>query len=467
MSIKQKAAGDHPAANSNAKAASLNEDNYITRPHSPEAEEAVLGAILITPEVFYEVAEILQEDDFFLHRHRFIWQACEKLVAQQKPLDLLTVTERLHMDGKLNEVGGPAFLTKLLNQVPTSLHAVGYARMVEEHALRRRLLHAAQKIAGEAMDTQKEVSEILDTSEQAVFSVSQRQLGHHMRPFSLLMQELMTQIEEASQIDNPMLGLPSGFSELDALLGGLRPSSLIIGAGRPSMGKTSFVVSLVRQVLQQQKKVAFFSIEMSDDEISVLLLAQESGLPIERLPKGKFTPEEWQRLYAASKTAETWPLHLDDSPVLTPSQVRSRCRKVMLEGGLDLVIIDYLQLMHSGTRAENRTQEVANISRDLKILARELEVPVFALAQLSRAVEQRADKRPMLSDLRESGALEQDADVVMFLYRPEKYDALDASLKGKAEVIVAKHRKGPTGVVPLHFVPEKMMFQNVPEGRFA
>jgi len=429
-------------------------------PHSREAEEAVVGAVLINPEVYYDVAQFLQADDFYIHRLRWIWEAFTRLHDQRLPIDLLTVSEELDRVGQLAEAGGPAFLTALVNQVPTSMHAEAYGHVVEGHALRRRLLNAANQIAALAVDEEGLVDTMLDEAEKAVFNVSERRLRHDVEPARQVMSDVYDRIEDLSRRDDEIFGVPTGFIDLDRLLSGLQPSDLLIIAGRPGQGKTGFLLSIARNAaLLHKKRVAIFSMEMSNEQVAQRLIAQETGIDSQRLRTGKLLEEEWPVFTHAIESFADTLLFMDDTPAITPLQLRTKCRRLQMEFGLDLVIVDYLQLMGGDTRTENRVQEVSYISRNLKVLARELDVPVLAAAQLSRAVEQRADKKPVLSDLRESGSLEQDADIVMFIYRPDQYEK-ETARQNVAEIIVAKHRNGPVGTVELIFRSNLAKFEN-------
>ncbi|MBO9368129.1 MAG: replicative DNA helicase [Chloroflexi bacterium] len=429
-------------------------------PHSREAEEAVIGAILINPEVYYDVASFLQAEDFYIHRNRWIWEAFTRLHEQRQPIDLLTVAEELDRTGHLEEVGGTAYLTALMNQVPTSLHAEAYGRVVEAHSIRRKMLQAASQIASLAYSEEKNVEDALDEAEKALFLVSERRLRHDVRPISAVLSEYYDRIDELARRPEGIYGVPTGFIDLDRLLAGLQPSDLLIVAGRPGQGKTGFLLSIARNAaLLHKKHVAIFSLEMSSEQLVQRLIAQETGIDSQRLRTGRLTEEEWPLFTHAIEVLSDTHIFLDDTPAITPLQLRTKCRRLHMEYGLDLIILDYLQLMGGDVRAENRVQEVSYISRNLKILARELNVPVLAAAQLSRAVEQRADKRPVLSDLRESGSLEQDADIVMFIYRPDQYEK-DTARKNVAEIIVAKHRNGPVGTVELVFLPSLAKFEN-------
>lgn len=429
-------------------------------PHSREAEEAVIGAVLINPEAYYDVAPFLQADDFYLHRNRWIWEAFTRLHEQRQPIDILTVAEELHRLGRLEEVGGTAYLTALVNQVPTSLHAEAYGRVVEAHSIRRKMLQAANQIASLAYDEEQNVEKAIDEAEKALFTVSERRLRHDVKPISVVLGEYYDRIDELARRPEGIYGVPTGFIDLDRLLAGLQPSDLLIVAGRPGQGKTGFLLSVARNAaLLHKKHVAIFSLEMSNEQLVQRLIAQETGIDSQRLRTGRLTEDEWPLFTHAIEVFSDTHIFLDDTPAITPLQLRTKCRRLHMEYGLDLIILDYLQLMGGDIRTENRVQEVSYISRSLKILARELNVPVLAAAQLSRAVEQRTDKRPVLSDLRESGSLEQDADIVMFIYRPDQYEK-DTTRKNIAEIIVAKHRNGPVGTVELVFLPTLAKFEN-------
>jgi replicative DNA helicase len=421
-------------------------------PHNREAEEAVVGAVLINPEVYYDLAQFLQPDDFYIHRHRWIWEAFTRLHEQRIPVDFLTVTEELERAGQLGEIGGPAYLTALLNQVPTSLHAEAYGRMVEAAAIRRRMLTAANQIATLAYSQQETVENVLEEAEKSVFNVSERRLRHDVRPISTVLSEYYDRIDELARRPEDIFGVPTGFIDLDRKLTGMQSSDMLIIAGRPGQGKSGFLHSVARNAaLLHKKHVAIFSLEMSNEQVVQRLLAQETGIDSQRLRTGKLNEDEWPLLTHAIEVLGDTHIYLDDTPAITPLALRTKCRRLHMEFGLDLILLDYLQLMGGDVRTENRVQEVSYISRNLKVLARELNVPVLAAAQLSRAVEQRTDKRPVLSDLRESGSLEQDSDVVMFIYRPDQYEK-DTVKQNVAEIIIAKHRNGPTGSVELVFI---------------
>lgn len=429
-------------------------------PHSREAEEAVVGAVFINPEVYYDVAQFLSADDFYIHRHKWIWESFTSLHEQRIPIDLLTVSNELDKRGQLGELGGPAYLTALVNQVPSSLNAESYGHIVEGHSIRRKMIDAANKIASIAYNEKTNVDDVMDEAEKAVFNVSERRLKHDLQPIKSVLSDYYDRIGELAKRSDEIVGVPTGFIDLDKMLTGLQPSDLLIIAGRPGQGKTGFLLSIAKNAgLTHKKHVAIFSLEMSNEQVVQRLIAQETGIDSQKLRRGKLDPPEWPLFTQSIEVFGDTHIYLDDTPAITPLQLRTKCRRLHLEFGLDLIIIDYLQLMGGDTRTDNRVQEVSYISRNLKVLARELNVPVLAAAQLSRAVEQRSDKRPVLSDLRESGSLEQDADIVMFIYRPDQYEK-DTVKQNVAEIIVAKHRNGPVGSVELVFRGALAKFEN-------
>ncbi len=462
----------------NAKSSAPSSPSGVNvEPHNREAEEALLGAVLINPEAFFEVASFLTSADFYIHRNGWIWEVFQHLVDRQAPIDALTVAEELERQGRLAEAGGAAYLAGLMNNVPTSLHAEAYGRMVEEQAVRRRLLEAASEIARNANDERSTVSDVMGEAEKAVFEVSQRRLNRDVQPIDRVISEYFDRLEYLTRHPEESLGIPTGFSDLDRLLGGMQRSDLLIVAGRPGLGKSAMLLSIAKNVAQSHKKhVAIFSMEMSNEQLIQRLLSQETQIDAHKFRQGKVSEDEWARFTHAASVLSEVKIFLDDTPALTPLQLRSKCRRLHLEYNLDLVLVDYLQLMGSDFRTENRVQEVSYISRYLKALARELNVPVVAAAQLSRAVEQRTSKRPQLSDLRESGSLEQDADIVMFIHRQEEGMAgterepapINSSRRAPSprveavvtEIIVAKHRHGPTGSVELIFFPSRTRFED-------
>lgn len=432
-----------------------------TIPHNRDAEESLLGSILINPEAFYDVAQFITAEDFYIHRNRWIWEAFASLIEAGRPIDVLTVTEDLSGRNHLMELGGPAYITALVSRVPSALNAESYARIIEEYAVRRRLLAAANDVAKMAYNQERPLDAVIDDAERSIFAISDRRVRHDLQPIRSVLSDYYDRIDELSKRSDEFFGVPTGLTDLDRLLGGLQKSDFLIVAGRPGMGKTGFLLGAARSAaLEQKKHVAIFSLEMSNEQLVQRLISQQTGIESQKLRSGKLSGNEWDSFANAIGVLSNTVIFLDDTPAITPMQMRTKCRRLHMEHNLDLVIVDYLQLMSGDSRTDNRVQEVSYISRYLKVLARELNVPVLAAAQLSRAVEQRQDRRPMLSDLRESGSLEQDADIVMFIHRP---DALDKnSLKQNlAEVIVAKHRNGPThSGINVIFMPQLAKFEN-------
>jgi replicative DNA helicase len=414
------------------------------QPHSREAEEAVLGAVLINPESYFDLTNKLRADDFYIIRNRWIWEAFTQLVERRQPIDFLTVCSVLEEKNHFDEAGGSPYITTLINQTPTSLHALAYADIVEENAMRRRMLEAANQLAKQAYDRGKNVNTLIDEAEKAVFGLSERRLTNDLQPIQTVLSNYYERVDQLSQQSDDIYGVPTGLIDLDRILGGLQKSDLLIIAGRPGMGKTGFMLSVAKNAAQKHKKhVAVFSLEMANEQLVQRLIAQETGIDTQRLRSGQLHDDEWAKFNHAIEVLGDTQIWLDDTPAITPISLRTKCRRLHMEHQLDLIIVDYLQLMSGDLRTDNRVQEVSYISRNLKVLARELSVPVLVGAQLSRAVEQRTDKRPVLSDLRESGSLEQDADIVLFIHRPDAMDA-NSPRQNIAEIIVSKHRNGPT-----------------------
>ncbi len=432
-----------------------------SQPHSRQAEEAVLGSILIDSEAYFNIAQFLKPDDFYIVRNRWIWEAFINLHERRAPIDYLTVCEELSSQGQLAEVGGPAYIMSLINQTPSSLNSEAYGRLVEETSVRRRMLTAANDLARLAYDQKQSVDTIVDEEEKAIFGISERRVRNDLQPIQTVLSEVYDRVDQLSRSGDEILGVPTGLVDLDRLLGGLQKSDLLIIAGRPGMGKTGFMLSIMKNAAMRYKKhIAMFSLEMSNEQLVQRLIAQETGIDTQRLRSGKLTEEEIPLFTHAIEVLSDTRIYLDDTPAITPLQLRTKCRRLHLEFELDLIIVDYLQLMSGDTRNDNRVQEVSYISRNLKVLARELNVPVLVGAQLSRAVEQRADKRPVLSDLRESGSLEQDSDIVMFIHRPDALEK-DSPKANLAEIIVGKHRNGPTHPgIELVFLNNLARFEN-------
>lgn len=423
------------------------------QPHNVEAEEAVLGALLIDPDAIIHVATFLQPEDFYVQRNGWIYDAIRTLHERREPADLVTVSDELEHRHQLSEIGGPARLTSLINATPTSVHVEYYARIIERMAVLRRLINGATQIAQLAYDPQgvDNIDEVIDRAEAIIFGVSERRVGRDLRPIRQVMDEYYDRIEYLHQHQGEVVGLPTGLADLDKILGGLQRSDLIIMAGRPGMGKTSLALSIALQAARKwHKRVAVFSLEMSDEQLVQRLVSAETGIDSQRLRLGDIREEEWPVFMAATSNLANTSIFIDDTPAISVMELRTKARRLYAEHGLDLLIVDYLQLMRGDFRSENRQQEISFISRSLKGLARELNLPLIALSQLSRAVESRHDKRPMLADLRESGSLEQDADVVVFIYRDDFYNP-DSEFPNIAEIIVGKHRSGPTGILSVYF----------------
>lgn len=421
-----------------------NESLVPTQLFDRDLEEALIGAILINPDAIVDVSPKLNARDFYIHRHEWIWEAFKRLQQASKNIDVLTVKQELENAGKIEESGGMEYLISLTNLVPSSLHAESYAEAIKALAIRRRLLSSANEIAKYAHRKDLGIDAVIEEAEKAVFGVSQDRYSRDLVPLVDVAMEYSRRMQDASVQSEGISGLETGLRSLDLVLDGLQKSDLIIVAGRPGMGKTGFLLGIAKHVgMRLKRNVAIFSLEMSNTQLLQRMLAQETDIDSQRLRSAKLSDEEWTRTFHALSILGESRIFIDDTPAITPLQMRSKCQRLKMEEGLDLVIVDYLQLMSGDVRTENRVQEVSYISRYLKILARDLEVPVLAAAQLSRAVEQRQDKQPVLSDLRESGSLEQDADIVMFINRPDQMNE-DSPFHNLARLAVAKHRNGPT-----------------------
>jgi len=436
-------------------------------PQNIDAEQAVLGAILIDKDSFFKIAEKISADDFYRDDHKEIFDASITLFEKRSPVDLVTLTDELRKRKKLDAAGGVNYLTSLANNTISAAHVEKHAEIVREKAVLRRLISAATQMIEDSYDQKKDIPTILDKSEQVLFSVSQRFVSDQFAPIRSILVESFDRINELHENKGQLRGVPSGFKELDHLLAGFQKSDLVILAARPSMGKTSLALNIAAHAAAREKiPVGIFSLEMSRDQLVDGLLTMEAGIDSWRLRTGNLREDDFPRLNVAMGTLSEAPIYIDDTPLLSIMDVRTKARRLQAEHGLGLVVIDYLQLMESKNRGNdyNRVQEVSDISRGLKALARELNVPVIALSQLSRAVESRPDKRPMLSDLRESGSIEQDADVVMFIYREDYYEK-DTEKKGVTELLIKKHRNGPVGEVNLFFHPEFRRFSTLEKKR--
>jgi replicative DNA helicase len=422
-----------------------------TIPANPEAEEAVLGSLLIDPDAIIKVASFLESDDFYREKNGWIYRAILDLHERREPADFVTLVDELERRNQLPQIGGTSYITSLISAVPTAVHVEHYSHIVERTATLRRLISAAGQIAALAYEESEDVDEVVDRAEQLIFNVSERRIRRDLMPVRQIMHGVVDRLDYLHRHQGDLLGVPSGFSKLDKLLGGFQKSDLIILAARPGVGKTSLALNIaVNAAKRYGQRVAFFSLEMSSEQLVQRLLSSETGINQQKLRLGEIGDDEWPMLMEAAGVLSETLLFIDDTPAISALELRTKARRLQAEHGLDMVIVDYLQLMRGETRVENRVQEISYISRSLKSLARELEVPLIALSQLSRAVESRSDHIPQLSDLRESGAIEQDADIVMFIYR-EDMTKENSERKNIADIIVAKHRNGPTDKVPLFF----------------
>jgi replicative DNA helicase len=429
-------------------------------PHNIDAEQSLLGSLLLDRDAIIRVAAFVKPEDFYVPANGTIYRAILDLYNRREPTDFVTLSDELGRRDHLELVGGIAYLTALLNAVPTAVHVEYYGRIVERTATLRRLIDAGSLIVGIGFREGIDTEEALDAAERAIFEVSQKRQTKDFVSIAEVLNRFFDQIDYMQQHRGDVVGVPTGFSDLDQLTGGLQKSDLVILAARPSMGKTSLALGIAYgAAVQHGKTVGVFSLEMSSEQLVQRLLSMETGVDSHRLRLGQIDDGEWDRISRAFGRLAEANIYIDDAAGASVMDVRSKSRRLQAEHGLDMVIVDYLQLM-SSRRSENRVQEISEISRGLKGLARELNVPVIALSQLSRAVESRSDHRPMLSDLRESGSIEQDADIVMFIFREDKYEE-DSEKKGIAEIIVAKHRNGPVGTISLRFFDRTARFADL------
>ncbi|MBS1913222.1 MAG: replicative DNA helicase [Bacteroidetes bacterium] len=437
-------------------------------PHSNDAEMAVLGAMMLEKEAGSKVIQILPPDAFYREAHRIIYQAMLALAERNQPIDIITLNDELRRIGKLADVGGSHYLSELNLRTPTAANVEHHARIVFEKSLKRRLIHAATEIIGNCFNETTDAFEEVDHAEQRIFEIAENRNTrsyHSIKRLAIETVEMLESIHARRKEGNTILGVPSGLISLDGLTGGFQKSDLIILAARPSMGKTALAMTIARNAAIDYKKgVAFFSLEMAALQLVVRLLAAESRINAQQLRNGDLKDEEWQTLVSKIHHLVDSPLYIDDTPALGIMELRARARLMKREHNIEMLVVDYLQLMHA-PKAESREREISMISRGLKQLAKELDIPIIALSQLNRSVESRGDKRPMLSDLRESGSIEQDADVVMFVHRPEYYginvDEDGHPTQGMAEVIIGKQRNGPTGIAKTAFLNEYARFENL------
>jgi replicative DNA helicase len=435
-------------------------------PQNLDAEESVLGAMMLSPGAIGAVSEVLSAGDFYRESHARIYRAALALYGKGEPVDAITLVDELDERGELEDVGGKVRIAELAAQVPAASNAGHYARIVREMATLRGLIRAGSEIARLGIDRAGETAELVDRAEQIVFELSQARVSTEWSHIEDLLKESFERITQLYEAGAEVTGVPSGFRELDHLTSGFQPGNLIIVAARPSMGKSGLGLCIAANLaVRSGTPVALFTLEMSKAEVTQRLMCSEAKVESQRLRTGKLAPEDWPRLTAACDKLAKAPVYVDDTGSITMMEIRSKARRLKSKvPELGLILVDYLQLMTSGSTAENRVQEVSQISRSLKVLARDLDVPILAMSQLSRAVEQRHDKRPILSDLRESGSIEQDADLVAFIYRDEYYNADDTDQQGLAEIHLAKHRNGPTGMVKLSFMKRFAKFADLAAG---
>ncbi len=439
-------------------------------PHNVEAEQAVLGGIFIRNEVFHSLVDILTAEDFYLPAHQVLYTCFLDLYRKNAPIDLVSTAAALKDRGELETVGGASYLADLAQTVVGGANAEYYATIVRDKSLQRSLIGVCSSIISNCFDQTRSVDSLLDESEQAVFSVSERISGKNFRGTAELIEQAFDELIRRVNHKGNITGVTTGYNQLDNLTSGLQPSDLIIIAARPSMGKTAFALNIaLRAATRENTPVGIYSLEMSTDQLIMRLISTQAKVELSRLRRGNLEQDDWNRLYMAAEQLKAAPIYIDDTPALTPLEMRARTRRLKAEYNIGMVMVDYLQLMRGARRTDSREQEISEISRSLKSLAKEMNIPVVALSQLNRKLEERADKRPQLSDLRESGAIEQDADVIMFIYRGEVYLSEEQKKipnphMGKAEIIIGKQRNGPTGKADLAFLSPYTAFEDLEPG---
>ncbi|HMM76807.1 MAG TPA: replicative DNA helicase [Gammaproteobacteria bacterium] len=445
-------------------AADRSTDSLRLPPHSVEAEQSVLGGLMLDNDAWMHVSERLGFQDFYRRDHTAIFRAIEALANEGKPYDIVTLSEWLATQGLLESVGGIDYLAELAENTPTAANIDAWADIVRDRAVLRELIRAGTEIAEAGYRPEgRSTTELIDLAERTVFEIAER-VSRGKRGFRRMKELLvgtLDRIDQLFQRDNPITGVPTGYFELDGMTSGLQPSDLIVIAGRPSMGKTAFALNIAQNAaIKGETAVAVFSMEMPAEQLAMRMLSSIGRIDQHKVRTGKLADDDWPRLTHAVGILSEAKLYIDDTPALSPGELRSRCRRLAREQGLGMIVVDYLQLMQVPGNSENRATEISEISRSLKALAKELAVPVVALSQLNRSLEQRSDKRPVMSDLRESGAIEQDADLIMFIYRDEVYNE-DSADKGVAEIIIGKQRNGPIGMRKLRFMGEYTTFENL------
>ncbi len=432
-----------------------------TPPQNVEAEQSVLGAMMLSKDAMADVIEVVRANDFYRPAHEMVFDTATKLYNSGDPVDALTVGSELQRAGNLARIGGAEYLHTLISIVPSAASAGYYARLVREQSILRKLVEAGTRIANMGYDADgAEVDEVVDSAQSEIFAVTERRNSEDFLPIGDVMERTLEEIDAASSRDGQMLGIPTGFKQLDDLTGGFQAGQMIVLAARPAIGKSTLGLDIARSAsIKHGKASVIFSLEMSREEITKRMLAAEAGVKLTKLTKGPMGPNDWERLASTAARIAKAPLFIDDSPNMSLMEIRAKCRRLKQQHDLQLVVVDYLQLMSSGRKVESRQQEVSEFSRALKLLAKEIQVPVIAISQLNRGAEQRTEKRPMLSDMRESGAIEQDADIVILLHRDDAYDR--DNRPGEADFIVAKHRSGPTDTIAVAFKKDYAHFADM------
>ena len=430
-------------------------------PSSLESEQCIIGSILLEGEAIINVMDILTSEDFYSGSHRVIYDSMKELYDERTPIDIVTVSEKLKSKGYLDDVGGVNYLTSTTTMVPTTSNVKTYAEIVKQKAVLRNLIKVSNDIIDLGYSQEEDIDEILNQAEKKIFDISQDRVTSDFKPIDKVLTDVYSLIEEVYSSGSDITGLNTGFTDLNKKLGGLQKSDLILIAARPGMGKTAFALNLVANTaIKSKASVAVFSLEMSKEQLAQRLISAQSNVPLSNITKGRIADDEWKKVMDAMKILSSSKIYIDDTPGIKVSEIRSKCRKLKLEKGLDMVMIDYLQLMEADGKNESRQQEVSKISRSLKILAKEMNCPVVALSQLSRNTESGKDHMPKLSDLRDSGAIEQDADIVMFIYRDEYYNQMDTEKKNIADIRIAKNRHGETCDIELVWIGEIQKFMD-------
>lgn len=441
----------------------IDPSTYKVPPQNIEAEQSILGSILLENSAINVVQEILLPGDFYSEAHRKIFSTIVELSEKNEPVDLITLSNALKDKNLLNAIGGSTYLASLVDNIPSAANVANYSRIVKEKAILRGLIGSATDIIESCFETGSDVDQVLDKAEHSIFEISENKVRTSFFPIRDIVKDSFRSIEDLYSRKELITGVPTGFERLDDLTAGLQKSELIIIAGRPSMGKTAFALNIaMHAAMKEQMPVAVFSLEMSKEQLAFRLLSSEAKVDAQRLRKGFLGETDWPKLTTAAGRLSEAPLFIDDTPAITVLEMKAKSRRLKADTGLGLIVVDYIQLMRSGSYRESREQEISEISRSLKALAKELKVPVVALSQLNRKVEDRTNRRPQMADLRESGAIEQDADVIAFIYRDEVYDRSEDNInKGIAEIIIAKQRNGPTDTVKLAFVDKYTSFENL------